>query len=91
MLCFRKFQVAKKFMDRREGIIKISRENFCILVPKKLVGQPFSLPLNSSIEKIFCFRGLYHVFLSKIFCLTVPKHFVEELFYALFDSGIEIN
>ena len=29
MLCFRKFQVAKKFMDRREGeISRFSFENF---------------------------------------------------------------
>ena len=28
----------------------------------------------------------HHSFLSKIFCLTVPKHFAEEPFYAVFQK-----
>ena len=54
VLCFRKFPVAKKFMDKTGG-------------------------------------GEYQDFPSKIFCLTVPKHFVEEPFYAVFQkiSGSE--
>ena len=36
-------------------------------------------------------RGGYQDFPSKNFCLTVPKHFVEERFYAVFQkiSGSE--
>ena len=35
--------------------------------------------------------GGNHDFPSKLFCLTVPKHFVEEPFYAVFQkiSGSE--
>ena len=47
MLCFRKFLVAKKFMDK---------------------------------------RGDYHDFQSKIYCLTLPKNFVEEPFCAVFQK-----
>ena len=48
MLCFRKFLVAKKFLDKREG--------------------------------------RYQDFPSKIFCLKMPKHFVEEPFCAVFQK-----
>ena len=42
MLCFRKFLVAKKFMDRREGEVSIfSFESFLSHRPKKFVGEPF--------------------------------------------------
>ena len=36
-------------------------------------------------------RGEYQTFPLKIFCLTVPKHFVDEPFYAVFQkiSGTE--
>ena len=47
MLCFRKFPVAKKFMDK---------------------------------------KGEYQDFPSKLFCLTVPKHFVEEPLCAVFQN-----
>ena len=41
MLCFRKFLVAKKFMDKREGeASRFSYENFCLKVPKHFVGEP---------------------------------------------------
>ena len=52
LLCyFRNFLVAKKFVDKREG--EVSRfffEIFCLIVPKKFVGQPFSVLLTSGIE-----------------------------------------
>ena len=37
------------------------------------------------------FRGFFHDFPSKFFCLTAPKHFVEEPFYSVFQkiSGSE--
>ena len=99
---------------------------FCLTVPKKIVGEPFSASLISGIEKFYasegyvtifrqkflshstekfrrgtllCFRkflvaknvrdkrgGGYHDFLSKLFCLTVPKNFVGEPFCALFQK-----
>ena len=72
MLCW---SLAKKFMDNR-----------VVITPKNFVGEPFSVSLISGIGKILCFRGLCHDFPSKIFCLTVPKHFVEEPFYAVFQK-----
>ena len=49
MLCFRKFLVARKFLDKREG--------------------------------------RYQDFPSKFLCLAVPKHFVEEPFFAVFQKN----
>ena len=94
MLCFRKILVAKKFMDKkggRGGSIKIFRRNFFVSQCRKnFVGEPFSVSLISGIGKILCFRGLCHDFPSKIFCLTVPKHFVGEPFCAVSEiSGYE--
>ena len=54
MLCFRKFLVAKKFMDKREGeVSRFPSKFFCLTVPKNAVGEPFSLSLISSIEKVW--------------------------------------
>ena len=44
------------------------------------------MSLISGTGKILCFRGLCHDFPSKFFCLIVPKHFVEEPFYAVFQK-----
>ena len=52
MLCFRKFLVAKKFMDKKEGDCqKRPSKFFCLKVPKNFVGEPFSLSLISGIQK----------------------------------------
>ena len=53
MLCFRKFPVAKKFMDKRgggeRGSIKIFRSNFfCLTEPKNFIKNP----------SVLCFRKL---------------------------------
>ena len=54
MLCFSKFPVAKKFMDKRGGGgSRFSVEFFCLAVPKNAVGGPFCLSLISSIEKVW--------------------------------------
>ena len=57
MLCFRKFPVAKKFMDKRGGggggKSRFSVEFFCLAVPKNVVGEPFGLSLISGIEKVW--------------------------------------
>ena len=55
MLCFKKFPVAKKFMDKGEkGSIKTFRRIFFRLtVPRIFVGESFSASLISGIEK-FC-------------------------------------
>ena len=53
MLCLRKFLVAKKFMDKREGeVSRFPSKIFCLTVPKNAVGEPSSLSLLSGIEKV---------------------------------------
>ena len=53
MMCFRKFLVAKKVMNKTGGwIIRIfSRKFFCITVPKKFIGESSSVSSISGIEK----------------------------------------
>ena len=54
MLCFRKFPVAKKFMDKREReVSRFPSKIFCLTVPKNAVGEPFSLSLLLGIEKVW--------------------------------------
>ncbi len=82
MLCFIEFLVAKKIMDKKAGEYQdFPSKVFCLTIPKKFVGEPFSVSINSGIENFLGFRGLCHDFPSKIFCLTAPKHFVEEPFF----------
>ena len=78
MLCFRKFPVAKKFMDKGGGgKHDFPSKTFCLTVPTSLGHR-----------KNLCFRGLCHDFPSKLLCLTVPKNSVGEPFVSLI-SGIE--
>ena len=51
MLFFRKFPVAKKFMDKRRGEYQdFPSKIFCVTVPKIFVGEPLSVSLISGIE-----------------------------------------
>ena len=88
MLCFRKIRVAKEFMDKREGeVSRFPAKVFCLTVPKKAVGEPFSLSVISGIEKV-CMRGWGECqkFPSKNSFLTVPKNFVVKPFSAVFQK-----
>ena len=92
MLCFRKFLVAKKFMEKKEGeVSRFLLITFCLKVPKNAVGEPYSNSLISGIEKNFASTGFWDQFLSKNFCLRVLQLFVEDLFSAMFQkiSGSE--
>ena len=91
MLCFRKFPVAKKLMDKRGGVSRFSVEIFCLAVPKSAVGEPCSLSLISGIEKVWMRGGGGECqdFPSKISYLTVPKNFVRQPFGVSLISGIE--
>ena len=77
MLCFRKFTVAKKFMDKRGGGGKYQNfpsKVFCLTVPKNFVGEPFCV-INFGCRKTLCFRGLCHDFSSNFFvsqCRKIP-------------------
>ena len=82
VLRFGKFPVSHKFMDEKWGSIKFFRRIiFCRAVSKNAVGEPFSLSLNSGIEKVRKRelgggRGECQDFPSKLSCLKVPKTFV---------------
>ena len=68
MLCFRKFLLAKKFMDKREGeVSRFSFDFFCLTLPKKIVGEPFSVSLISGIEKLYASEGYVTIFRRKFF------------------------
>ena len=82
LLCFRKFGVSKNFMPKRE-ISPFSIENLLSHSTEKLRrGTLLCFTKFLISKKIMDKRGgggrEYHDFLSKIFCLTVPKNFVEE-------------
>ena len=53
---------------------------------KDIVGAPFSVSLISGTENDWIREGEYQDFPSKNYSLTVPKHFVEEPFYAVFQN-----
>ena len=87
MLCFRKVLVAKNFMDKREGeVSRCSFEKFLSNSAEKIRRGTLYSVINFGYRKNLCFRGLCHDFPSKVFCLTVPKHFAEEPFYAVFQK-----
>ena len=58
---------------------------------KFLVRETFSVSLISGMEKLFASDGYVTIFdfLSKFFCLTVPKNFVREPFRVSLISGME--
>ena len=82
LLCSRKILRSKSVRDKRGGEYHNFPSNFlCFTVPKKFVGESFSVSLISNIEKIWIRgRRKYCDFPSKIFCLTVPKNFVGDPF-----------
>ena len=89
MLCFIKFPVAKKFMDKRlggGGCQEFPSKFCCLTVPTNFVGQPFRVSLFSGIEK-FCASEGYVTISVEIFCLTMPKNFVGEPFCAVFQKN----
>ena len=68
MLCFRKILLTKKFMDKREGEeSRFSFDFFCLRVPKKFVGEPFSVTLISGIEKHYASEGYVTISCRKFF------------------------
>ena len=51
LLCFTKFLVSKKFMDKRGGDITIFCQNFFVSQCRKFSSEPLSVSLVSGIEK----------------------------------------
>ena len=67
MLCFRKFLVAKVFMDEKGGLSQLSVGNFYLAVPTKFVGEPFSLSLASGTKNIYASEGYVTIIRRKVF------------------------
>ena len=67
MLCFRKFPVAKKFIDKNGGgeYQELPSKNFCLTVPKNFVRESFSVSLISGIEKSCPQEGNITIFFRK--------------------------
>ena len=67
-MCFRKFLVAKKFMDKKEEEVSRFRwKFFWLTVPKTAVQEPFILSLISGLEKIYASKGYVTIFCRKFF------------------------
>ena len=74
MLCFRKFLVAKKFMDKREReVSRFPSKKFCLTVPRKFVGEPFSVSLISGIEKFYASEGYVTIFCRNFLSHSAKK------------------
>ena len=88
----------KKIMDKRgggreEGVSPFSVENFWSHSAKIFRGHPLQCFRKLGVSKNFMHNRGYHVFPSNNDGLTVPKNFVEEPFWSVFQkySGIEKN
>ena len=74
MLCFRKFLVAKNFMDQKGGEYQnFLSKIFCLTKPKNFVGEPFSVSIISGIEKFYASEGYV-----TIFCRNFLSHSAEK-------------
>ena len=81
-------------MDKTGGgrVSRFTVEEFLSHTAEISVGESFTVALVSGIEKVWIRkRSEYRNFLSKIFCLTVPKKFLGEPFCVVFQKipGIE--
>ena len=80
----------------QEGNITIFYRKLVVSQYRNFVGEQFCVLQNFRYPKNLWVRGErevgreYHDFLSKkVFCFTVPKNFVGELFSVSLNSGIE--
>ena len=85
---FQKISGSKKFMHEKGGrrVSRFPVENFFVSRCQKNCRGTLWPVIIFGYRKILCFRGLCHDFPSKVFFLTVPKHFAEEPFYAVFEK-----
>ena len=87
LLCFTKYLVAKKFMDKRGGgrreYQNFSSIGFCFTVPKNSVRVPFVVSLDSGNE-FFCASEGYVTIICGFFVpqSTVPKNLAAKPFFA---------
>ena len=70
---YRKILWIRAGEGRREGVSRFCFKNFLSHSAEKLRRGIFQCFSNFGYSKILCITGVYHDFLSKNFCLTVPK------------------
>ena len=87
VLCSRKLLVAKKFMHKRGVVSGSSVDNFLSYSAEKIRRGTHWCFKIFGYRQCLCFRGLSHDFLSKIFCLTVPKFSVGDPFGFFINFG----
>ena len=77
LLCFRKVLVSKKLMDKRgEGRREYHdspSKNVCLTVPKKFVGETFSVSLISGTERFYASEIYLTILCRNFFCLSAQK------------------
>ena len=86
MLCFRKFPVAKKFMDKRGGDIKIFRRKFVGSQYQKISLGNFLVCHFFAVSQKFKLKRVMSRFSAEFFRLIVLKDFVGEPFCAVFQK-----
>ena len=55
-------------------------------MPKNFVGEPSSVSLISGIERFYASESYVTILCRNFFCLRVPKNFVEEPFWSVFQK-----
>ena len=93
MLCFKKFPLAKRFGRTRGSIRKLRRVFLSHTAEIIRRGTLLCcISENCRLQKSLDKRvGEYQDFLSKIFCPTVPKKFVEGTFSAVFQKNFPLT
>ena len=91
VLCFRKFPVTKKFMDKRGGVSRLSVENSLCHSAEKNHREPFCAVIQkiSDSEKVYGKKGRGRVSrfsFESFFCPIMPKSFIGKTFCAVFQK-----
>ena len=74
MVCCRNFLAAKWLKDKKAEYQNFPSKFFCLTVPKKFVGEPFSVSLISGIEKLCASEGSVTIF-HRNFLSHSPERF----------------
>ena len=91
VLCFRKFPVTKKFMDKRGGVSRLSVENSLCHSAEKNHREPFCAVIQkiSDSEKVYGKEGggrVSRFSFGSFFCPIMPKSFIGKTFCAVFQK-----
>ena len=90
VLCFRKFPVGKKFMDKRGGEYQdFPSKIFCLTWPKSFVGESFTVALISGIENFGIKGGWVSRFSVKMFLSHTAEIFRGGILYCCINFGYQ--